>query len=171
MKFNLKLLFVVTTLLAIATVVTINVVRYQIRLQAHRDQFQRLAAQTSQFDRSIKAALVEQEDVGAILAAFESEVPENYISGGCGFSSTSGLSGETTFETEYGYSWQHPNDPNRKGTIELTLRGEFDDSDLEGHTISITHSDSAAGAAIADQIISELKKEEDWKINFKTNKF
>lgn len=168
MKFNLKVLFILTTVLAIATAITISVVRHQIQLQAHRAEFEVLSARTSDFDSVIRAALAEQPEVAAILAAYETGVPENFISGGCGFSSKNGLA---AFETEYRYSWQHPSEPNRFGSAEVVLTGEFEPEDLERHKIVIQHTDSKTAKVIVDRLKSELSRDKKLNIDFESQVF
>ena len=171
MKFNLKLLFFLTTLLAVGTVVAISVIRHQIALKSHREQFQKLAAVSASYDTQIKSALAKQPTVSEVLEAFESPVPENFLAGGCGHGYSSSPGASPNFETKYSYSWQHPFDPVNNGQVDVTVEGSFDKTDLEKHAISITHTDTAIGKAVADLVAAELQKDKDRKLQISTKTF
>ena len=75
------------------------------------------------------------------------------------------------FETKYSYSWQHPFDPVNNGQVDVTVEGSFDKTDLEKHAISITHTDTAIGKAVADLVAAELQKDKDRKLQISTKTF
>ena len=163
MRFNLKFLFVVTTIVAIVVAVVLMKQRHEAALELHQQHFSALRSAVLDLTESLPKAIRDREDVFEQLKQSNPLAPGNALSGGHSGTSRGGMVGLPA-AIHYRFHYYFPAGANGVASDETTIKAdlhcEVDWETLGQHTVIITHHPSDLSRQAAQHIQSELQKSE-----------
>jgi len=162
MRFGLRTLFIITFIASVIVGIVILRYQYRAKMQAHFESFERLKLKNELLKWTVKEKVLSIPDVQSALRANSETVPENFLSGGYGGSS-SGVgapgTGEFRFDSRHSYQWPNEKGRNEKrNEVDVSVSAQFDSASLEKHVVVLKYRDSKYNREIASWIEQELTK-------------
>ena len=161
MRFNLRFLFVLTTIVAVVVSVVVMKRRHQAALELHRENFSALIGAVGSLPESLPPAIRGMPGVLEQLQRANPLAPGNALTGGHSGSSSGGLIGRP-MQVHYRFHYYFPADKNGVASDETTAKvivhSEVDWELLGRHNATITYHPNDLSRQAARHIQAELTK-------------
>ena len=164
MQFRLKTLFLLILITSLALGYWLFRQKQIAQLKEHYAKFERLENTVSLMSADVKTEIMKVPEILSALQTLSETVPENYLSGGYGGSSSLGSHNNQDAEFEFEIRYQWPNEDHQyvdENSVRLTTSSEFDHESFDAHVVKISYPDTAPNKQIAKWIESRLTKDHD----------